>query len=156
MGRWLWPRRKLYRFAIVLLLLFGAIQLVPYGRNHTDPTVVAEPKWDSAATRKLAVTACFDCHSNQTKWWWGTDIAPFSWLVYRDVQKGRQILNFSEWDRAQPALGELVDVIARGRMPPLKYRGRMPPIQYWIVHWSAKLSSAQKQQLAKGLQASLR
>ena len=152
MGRWLWPRRKLYRFAIVLLLLFGAIQLVPYGRTHTDPSVVAEPKWDSAATRKLAVTACFDCHSNQTKWWWGTDIAPFSWLVYRDVQKGRQTLDFSEWGTArQGRRSSDAQRIAESVLS-----GRMPPIQYWIVHWSARLSGAQKQQLAKGLLASLR
>ena len=37
-----------------------------------------------------------------------------------DVDGGRKILNFSEWDRAQPALAELVDVIARGQMPPLQ------------------------------------
>ena len=152
MGRRLWPRRKLFRFAIVLLLLFGAIQLVPYGRNHTDPRVVAEPKWDSPATRKLAVTACFDCHSNQTKWWWATDVAPFSWLVYRDVQKGRQILDFSEWGTPLQG-GRSSDP---QRIAESVLSGRMPPIQYWIAHWNAKLSSAQKQQLAKGLLASLR
>ena len=152
MRRWWWPRRRLYRYPIVLLLLFGAIQLIPYGRNHTDPRVVAEPKWNSPATRTLAVTACFDCHSNQTKWWWATDIAPFSWLVSRDVQKGREILNFSEWGtslqgRRSSDPQRIADSVLRGRMP---------PIQYWIVHWNAKLSSAQKQQLANGLLASLK
>ena len=39
-----------------------------------------------------------------------------------DVDGGRKILNFSEWDQPQPALGELVDVISSGQMPPLKYR----------------------------------
>jgi hypothetical protein len=114
--------------------------------------VVAEPKWNSPATRTLAVTACFDCHSNQTKWWWATDIAPFSWLVSRDVQKGREILNFSEWGtslqgRRSSDPQRIADSVLSGRMP---------PIQYWIVHWNAKLSSAQKQQLANGLLASLK
>ena len=30
------------------------IQLIPYGRNHSNPPVRQEPQWDSAETRKLA------------------------------------------------------------------------------------------------------
>ena len=37
-------------FGIVLL----GIQLVPYGRAHTNPPVTAEPAWDRAQTRELA------------------------------------------------------------------------------------------------------
>jgi len=48
----------------VALLL--AIQLVPYGRQHTSPPVTAEPAWPDPAVRELAVRACFDCHSNQS------------------------------------------------------------------------------------------
>ncbi len=47
---------------IALALL---IQLVPYGKAHTNPPVVAEPNWDSPQTRALAKQACFDCHSNE-------------------------------------------------------------------------------------------
>lgn len=49
---------------VVLVALFLAIQLVPYGRAHTNPPVVQEPTWDSAQTRQLAVQSCYDCHSN--------------------------------------------------------------------------------------------
>ncbi len=53
-------------FAIlILIVLFGLIQLIPYGRNHNNPVVVSEPIWDSPATRVLAKNACFDCHSNE-------------------------------------------------------------------------------------------
>jgi hypothetical protein len=48
--------------AVALLIL---IQLVPFGRQHTNPPVVQEPNWDSPQTRQLAVRACFDCHSNE-------------------------------------------------------------------------------------------
>ena len=46
---------------------FLLIQLIPYGRNHTNPPVVQEPQWDSPQTRELAVRACYDCHSNEYK-----------------------------------------------------------------------------------------
>jgi hypothetical protein len=47
-----------------------AIQLLPYGRRHTNPPVTQEPRWDQPRTRALAVRACFDCHSNETVWPW--------------------------------------------------------------------------------------
>ena len=50
------------------ILLFVALQLVPYGRDHTNPAVVAEPDWDTPQTRELFMTACGDCHSNETVW----------------------------------------------------------------------------------------
>lgn len=33
-----------------LVVLFAAIQLVPYGRDHTNPAVQQEPNWDSPQT----------------------------------------------------------------------------------------------------------
>ena len=51
------------------LLGLGLIaQLVPYGRDHTNPPILAEPTWNSSTTRALAERACFDCHSNETRW----------------------------------------------------------------------------------------
>jgi Haem-binding domain len=79
--------------------------------------VSAEPAWDSPKTRALAVTACFDCHSNETAWPWYTNVAPMSWLTQRDVDEGRDALNFSEWDRPQDA-EDVSEVIREGEMPP--------------------------------------
>ena len=69
---------------IIIVVAVGGfllIQLVPFGRDHTNPPVVQEPNWDSPATRELAQRACFDCHSNETVWPWYSNIAPVSWLV---------------------------------------------------------------------------
>jgi hypothetical protein len=74
-----------------------AIQLVPYGRDHANPPVVAEPQWDSPKTRELAVRVCFDCHSNETVWPWYSTVAPFSWLIWPDVARERAKGNWSEW-----------------------------------------------------------
>ena len=93
---------KIVLWVVVALIVgFGLIQLVPYGRDHTNPPVTSEPAWDSPQTKALAQKACFDCHSNETVWPWYSSIAPGSWLIYRDVVEGRGNLNFSEW----PATG---------------------------------------------------
>ena len=56
------PRTK--RALLGALLTFGLIQLVPYGRDHENPPMGAEPAWDSPRTRELFMTACGDCHSH--------------------------------------------------------------------------------------------
>ena len=43
--------------------------------------------------------SCYDCHSNKTVWPWYSYIAPASWLVARDVHKGRSEMNFTEWNK---------------------------------------------------------
>ncbi len=138
-------RAKRIAFFVVAgaLGLFVLAQAVPYGRGHSNPPVTKEPAWDSPQTRALAVSACFDCHSNQTVWPWYSNIAPESWLIQRDVDGGRSTLNFSEWDRPQEVdLGEIADAVSGGGMPPWYYR---------LLHAGSRLSKAQKQQLVDGL-----
>jgi hypothetical protein len=127
--------------ALGLLLL---IQLVPYGHGHGNPPVTRAAHWPDRRGEQLAEQACYDCHSNLTKWRWYSSIAPASWLIQNDVDGGRSALDFSEWDRAQPDLGEVVEQIASGEMPPLQYK---------LLHPAARLSSGEKQRLARALTA---
>ncbi len=127
----------------VLLAGFLLIQLVPYGRDHENPPVVAEPAWDSPQTRESAVRACFDCHSNETVWPWYSNIAPFSWLVQRDVDEGREHLNYSEWNRPQEG-DESAETVREGSMPPNYYT--------W-THSDARLTDAELSALEEGLAA---
>ncbi|MCL4560649.1 MAG: heme-binding domain-containing protein [Chloroflexi bacterium] len=134
-------------FAAGCLIFAGIIQLIPYGRNHTNPPVVSEPVWNNTTTKALAQRACFDCHSNLTVWRWYSNIAPFSWLIQRDVDQGRRVMNFSDWQNvSNRRIDRLSEVISRGSMPPL---------QYLVIHWNAILTSSEKQELISGLQDSL-
>jgi hypothetical protein len=133
-------------FSVVgLIVLFGLIQLVPYGRDHTNPPVVAEPSWDSPQTRALAVRACFDCHSNETMWPWYSNVAPVSWLIQRDVDGGRRRLNWSEW-------GTSGRRFERESGAEAVLEGRMPPWFYLPLHPAARLTATEKQELVAGLQ----
>ncbi|MCB9683935.1 MAG: heme-binding domain-containing protein [Alphaproteobacteria bacterium] len=134
------------RGAIAVVALLVAIQLVPFGRDHTNPPVTGEPSWDSPRTRELAKRACFDCHSNETVWPVYANVAPFSWLVADHVAEGRSKLNFSEFDRPQKEAHEAGEVVAEGEMPPGYYK---------LLHPSARLDDAELRQLVDGLQATL-
>jgi mono/diheme cytochrome c family protein len=126
----------------VLAGVFLVIQLVPYGRDHTNPPVTRTTAFDSPRTEQLVDQACGACHSNMTSWPIESNVAPFSWLIQNDVDGGRAHLNFSEWDHAQPSLDEITNVISEGGMPPLQYK---------LLHPSARLSDAEKADLIAGL-----
>jgi len=138
-------------FVVAGIGLLLVIQLLPVGKDQTNPAVLNEPAWDSPQTRALAKRACFDCHSNETVWPAYSRVAPVSWLVWRDVVEGREELNFSTWGsnmRKKPGkmAEESVEHIEKGEMPPRIYL---------LLHPEARLSAAEKDQLAAGLQASL-
>lgn len=134
------------RLIAVAVILFGLIQLIPYGREHTNPQVVSEPTWDNPQTRQLAVRACFDCHSNETIWPWYSHVAPVSWLLQRDVEVGRRNMNFSEWNKRSLYADRLVEVIQTGKMP---------PYPYLIMHPEARLSKTEQEAFIQGLLSSL-
>lgn len=138
---------RIGKIALALVALFALIQLIPYGRSHTNPPVVAEPAWNSATTRDLASAACFDCHSNETTWPWYTNIAPVSWLTQHDVDEGRSTLNFSDWTAA----------LGHGEHDPVEaiQGGEMPPLYYVMMHPNANLTAAEKDALVNGLQSTL-
>ena len=102
------PRRswkKILLWAIgIAVVVFIAIQFVPYGRSsHSNPPATNPFQWTDPQAEAIARESCYDCHSNETKWWWATNIAPFSWLVQRDVDEGRSRLNFSDWNNLPAA-----------------------------------------------------
>jgi mono/diheme cytochrome c family protein len=132
--------RRLALAAFAFLLV--AIQFIPYGRNHTNPPVTAAVAWDSRATESLVRGACFDCHSNETRWPWYSHVAPASWLVQSDVNEGRTKLDFSEGNLKE--IDEVEEVVSEGEMPPWFYR---------LAHREAWLSAEEKQALVNGLRA---
>ena len=136
-------RPTLRYLAAAAPIALGAIQLVPYGRDHANPPVAQEPRWDRPETRALAVRACFDCHSNETVWPWYSRVAPASWLVQRDVDKGRRKLNYSEWDRPQREAHESAKSVRSGKMPPWFYA---------LPGTSASLTPAERSTLIAGLE----
>lgn len=132
--------------AVAVLGLVLVAQLVPYGRAHSNPPILAEPAWNSPATRALAERACFDCHSNQTRWPWYSHVAPMSWLVQNHVDEGREVLNFSDWNRGNGEADEAAKTVRENEMPPRSYM---------LMHPEARLTAAEREQLARGLDASL-
>lgn len=128
---------------LTLVALFIVIQFVPYGRDHTNPKVIAEPKWDSPKTRELFMKACVDCHSHETKWPAYSNVAPISWMVYNHVVEGREHFNVSAWGYQKKNEGEDASEEVE--------EDEMPLTSYLLAHPEAKLSNAETKTLIEGL-----
>ena len=128
-------KKKMFRVFLLLLLGVVAVQFIqPRFENPPVTGDITAPAEVKAVLKK----ACFDCHSNETKLVWFDRISPASWLVAKDIQNGRNIINFSEWDKLNPAqqkdkFWEIVNHAASGVMPPK---------QYALMHPEVKLSEA--------------
>lgn len=126
--------------AIVLFVLPTLYTFASGGR--TNPPVERQINWDSPQTQTLFYHACADCHSNETQWPWYSAIPPVSALTVRDVMEGREKFNISRLDMGEDA-EEAAEVIREGEMP--------LPI-YTLMHPEARLTDAERQALAAGLQ----
>ncbi len=136
---------KMKKIALWAVGVFVVIQFVPYGHDHSNPPVAAKPQWDSPKTEALFMRACGDCHSNETKWPWYSNIAPVSWLVMYDVKEGREHFNVSLWNVQKKNEGDEAAEELR--------EGEMPPLPYLLAHPEARLSGEEKKQLVEGLVA---
>jgi hypothetical protein len=96
-----------------------------------------------STTNRLLQNSCGDCHSSSTVWPWYSRVAPVSWLVVSDVNRGRHAMSLSEWSAYSPQhqhelLGQICEEVAAGEMAPIAYR---------LVHARARLSQSDRQVL---------
>lgn len=135
--------KSLVKIIAFIFILGLAIQLIPYGRVHSNPPVRGEPQWANPETRSIFSRACGNCHSNETIWPWYSHVAPASWLIQYDVEHGRSYFNVSEWGYQKKNRGdEAVEEIEKGSMPPFIYQ---------FFYKSARLNSEEKTVFIKGL-----
>jgi len=128
------------------IIVAAVFILIQFGQpNRSNPpidqtmTIAAQAVFTTPVSR-LVTTACFDCHSNETRWPWYSYVAPVSWLVADDVASGRRHLNFSEWGKYPKSkrvlkLGQIYEQVSKGDMPIQKYL---------YIHSDARLTAADR------------
>ena len=139
-------KRVLKIFAILLVLTLIILQFLPV--NRENPPV--DKKLDllstedfSADSKDLLKAACYDCHSNETKYPWYSYVAPVSFFVEHHILEGREELNFSEFQsystrKKDHKLEEVIDALKKGWMP---------LSSYVAMHSEANLTQEQREKL---------
>ena len=99
--------------------------------------------------RAMLVNKCVDCHSTQTRLpvydKVAARLAPLSWLIERDVVKGRKAMNLDQWD----AYSADQQATFRAKMVQKTRSGEMPVLQYRVVHWGSRVTDAEARALGE-------
>ena len=121
------------------LLLLQFVQIdIPKPPKATAQDEIKAPKEVMAILKK----SCYDCHSNNTKYPWYSDIAPISWQVHSNIKNGRAWMNFSIWNKYDEKKKQK---LYKGIVDALNIK--MPPAEYLLVHKEARLSPKERKLL---------
>jgi hypothetical protein len=130
------------RTTFILAIVAGAailIQLIPSGRPSNNPVSgkdIASSVEVPASVYTLLKNACFDCHSQSSRFPWYSYVAPVSWLVASDINKAREQLDFSYWgDLSLKDKIKMLDDISEEVS-----EKEMPLESYKLMHPSARLT----------------
>ena len=134
-------RRTIRWTSIALLAVVISIQFIRPARTNpvTDPTRTLHAHVEmTPAAAAILNRACRDCHSNDTKWPWYSNVAPVSWFVIDHVNHGRSHFNYSDWARYDETETRklLKNSCAMAR------KNEMPIGSYLRLHPEARLSDA--------------
>ena len=138
------------KIIVGLLTLLILIQFILVDKTNppvdvnNDFITVTKARAEIAAVLK---NACYDCHSNETKYPWYFNVAPVSWWAKDHVNDGRKHLNYSIWnsynkERQNHKLEEMYSEVEEDEMPLSSYT---------IMHGDAKLTDEQKAALTEWL-----
>jgi hypothetical protein len=125
---------KKFRLLLIIVILVGIV--IQFFRPRLDNPPVKADLTATPAVKAILERACYDCHSNQTKLAWFDLPNPAYWLVVKDVEQGRKVLNFSDWDslpKPQQA-AKLYESIMQ-----IEQQG-MPLSNYKLLHHGGKVS----------------
>lgn len=132
--------------AIALAGVFAALQFIRPARTNPpvdDSRTIQSHTRMTPEVAAILDRSCNDCHSNQTRWPWYSNVAPVSWFVVDHVNAGRKEMNLSDWAEYDPShqRGLLKDICQEAKS------GAMPLSSYLRLHQEAKLSNEDVQVL---------
>nr|WP_299338830.1 heme-binding domain-containing protein [Allomuricauda sp.] len=134
------------KIAIALLVILVGMQFYRPEKNTASEDYVAVFEKETQPTeeiRQILETACYDCHTANTRYPWYNNIAPVSYWIDHHIEEGKEHLDFSEWEnysakKKDHKLEEFIEYVENGEMP-LK--------EYTWTHTDARLSEEQKKAL---------
>ncbi len=121
----------------VIMQFYRPEKNVSHG-NHSN-VFLTETNPDQEV-KNIFLQTCYNCHSDHTDYPWYNNVAPISYWMSNRVKKGKEHLNFSEWDEyskdeKSEKLQEIIKMVEEEKMPLMEYK--------WI-HQEARLGHEQR------------
>ncbi|RYY40173.1 MAG: cytochrome C [Chitinophagaceae bacterium] len=113
------------RILIVVLVLLVVIQFIrPTANTNPQPQRAALTNFYPVPAHVDAILkkACYDCHSNNTRYPWYSKVQPVAWWLQHHVDEGKRELNFDEFGgytrrRQSKKMKEVAEQVEKGEMP---------------------------------------
>jgi hypothetical protein len=125
----------------IALLTVCSVVVHPFGAikaQRSDKPLLLDSTF-SPQVVTIIERSCQNCHSEKTEWPWYSYVAPMSWMIEHDVQRGRSHMNLSRWNgynqREQQEILLKMSTLVRNRAMPLP--------RYLLLHPESKLSDAE-------------
>lgn len=132
---------------ISLLILLGVFIVAQFFRPEKNLAEI--PAEDDlfmmtdvpAEVAALLKNSCYDCHSDNTRYPWYSNISPVSWYLSKHVELGKEALNFSEFGSLEKRkkiskLSSICEVVESGSMP---------LVSFTIIHRDANLDENEQE-----------
>lgn len=105
-----------------------------------------------ADVQTILQSACYDCHSNNTRYPWYANMQPVAWFLAAHIEEGKKELNFNVYGtyslkRQRNKLKRMKEQVSSGKMP-LR--------SYMLLHADARLTAEQQQVLVNWMDSTLR
>ncbi len=128
---------------MVIVLGLVIIQFFPPEKDTTEEVPVTDFVNNFDVPEKVQHVlrdACYDCHSNNTRYPWYSKVQPVGWYLQNHINKAKEDLNFSEFgnysDRQQNSkINGIINQVREDEMP-------LPA--YTLMHRDARLSEEDK------------
>lgn len=131
---------RLRKYAAITFVVIGiGSQFIRPARTNppTDPSATMGARMSVPAdVSAILARGCRDCHSNETRWPWYSNVAPLSWWVIDHVNHGRSHFNYSAWAKYPP---DEAAKLLEGSCE-LTQKSAMPLPSYLWMHPDARLS----------------
>ncbi len=132
---------------LFLLFIFIVIQFIRPVKNISkgvSPNDISTKYPVADSVQKILAVACYDCHSNNTKYPWYAEVQPVAWWLNNHVNDGKKDLNFSEFTKYRIRR----QYVKFDEINKLVKKNEMPLDSYTWLHNDARLTDAQKRIIA--------
>lgn len=132
--------KKIVLIVLVALLVIQLVQPARNVSNGVSATDISRVYRIPNSVQSVLKTACYDCHSNNTRYPWYSRLQPGAWFMANHVKHGKADLNFSEFGtyslrKQEHKLNSIAKQVEEGEMPVASYK---------LMHADARLTQKQK------------
>src|SRR6185369_7773704 len=132
--------RKILWLLLLGIIIIQFIHPKPNKSKGDQPNYIGKVYPVPEKVHAILVKACFDCHSNNTRYPWYSNLQPADWWMAGHIRKGKAELNLDDFTKRSPRyqynkMEAVADEVKKGDMPLNSY--------LWI-HKDAKLTDDEK------------